>query len=195
MGSLVLTGDTSGSVTVTVPAVAGSNTATIGAATGTHYPFTAGTAVASTSGTSIDFTSLPSWIKRITIVMSGVSTNGTAFGRLRLSTGGTFATSGYVTNAANIQGSGNTGVSTSTAGFDFLANLAAYTCSGAVRFTLLSGNTWVCEGLIGSGTSAPTPFITVAGTVTLSGTLDGVRITSTNGTDTFDAGSINILYE
>ena len=35
MGSLVLTGDTSGSVTVAVPAVAGTNTATFPAATGT----------------------------------------------------------------------------------------------------------------------------------------------------------------
>ena len=34
-----------------------------------------------------------------------------------------------------------------------------------------------------------------AGRVTLSGALDRVRVTTVNGTDTFDAGSINILYE
>jgi hypothetical protein len=35
----------------------------------------------------------------------------------------------------------------------------------------------------------------IGGFVPLSGTLDRVRITTANGTDTFDAGSINILYE
>jgi hypothetical protein len=34
-----------------------------------------------------------------------------------------------------------------------------------------------------------------AGSVTLSATLDRIRITTVNGTDTFDAGSINIAYE
>lgn len=34
-----------------------------------------------------------------------------------------------------------------------------------------------------------------SGDLLLSGTLDRVRITTANGTDTFDAGTINILYE
>jgi hypothetical protein len=34
-----------------------------------------------------------------------------------------------------------------------------------------------------------------SGTKSLSATLDRIRITTVNGTDTFDAGSINILYE
>jgi hypothetical protein len=35
----------------------------------------------------------------------------------------------------------------------------------------------------------------VSGSKTLAGTLDRIRITTVNGTDTFDAGQINILYE
>jgi hypothetical protein len=31
--------------------------------------------------------------------------------------------------------------------------------------------------------------------VSLSGTLDRIRLTTVNGSDTFDAGSINIIYE
>jgi len=34
-----------------------------------------------------------------------------------------------------------------------------------------------------------------AGTKTISGVLDRIRLTTVNGTDTFDAGSVNILYE
>jgi hypothetical protein len=44
-------------------------------------------------------------------------------------------------------------------------------------------------------TTSTTGTITTGGSVTLSGTLDRVRITTVSGTDTFDAGSINILYE
>lgn len=36
---------------------------------------------------------------------------------------------------------------------------------------------------------------TSGGTISLAGALDNVRLTTVNGTDTFDAGSINILYE
>jgi hypothetical protein len=35
----------------------------------------------------------------------------------------------------------------------------------------------------------------LAGDVALSGTLDRIRITTVNGTDTFDAGTINVSWE
>ena len=79
MSSLILTGDTSGQVTLAAAAVAGSNTITVQAATGTMSVNTLSTAVASTSGTSIDFTGLPSWVKRITVMFVGVSTSGIPF--------------------------------------------------------------------------------------------------------------------
>jgi hypothetical protein len=76
MASLVLSGDTSGSITVAAPAVSGSNTQTLAAVTGTLAPIVSGTAVTAT-GTSVDFTGIPSWVKRVTVMFSGVSTNGT----------------------------------------------------------------------------------------------------------------------
>ena len=36
---------------------------------------------------------------------------------------------------------------------------------------------------------------TGGGSVTLSGALDRVVLTTVGGTDTFDAGSVNIIYE
>jgi hypothetical protein len=207
MSSVIISGDTSGAITLAAPSVAGTNTITLPANTGTvittassavvtptmlSQPLTSGTAVASTSGTSIDFTSIPSWVKRITVMFNGVSTSGSSFWLLRLGTGGTPETTGYDSIGNNIQ-SGNT-LTTSTAGFVVYSNVASYVNSGSIVFTNISGNIWVCSGLLGTSTGASVQF-TTSGTKTLAGVLNMVRITTVGGTDTFDAGSINILYE
>ena len=195
MSSVVLTGSTSGSVTVQAAAVAGSNTATIGAATGTHFPFTAGTAVASTSGTSIDFTSIPSWVKRITVMLSGVSTSGTSNIQAQIGTSGGIQATGYV-GASNTFNStpGATAWGTGILLCE-LVSAATDLLQGSFTLALLdsSNGTWAVSGL--TATSGNTANTLVAGYKTLSGTLDRVRITTANGTDTFDAGTINILYE
>jgi hypothetical protein len=151
--------------------------------------FVAGTAVASTSGTSIDFTSIPSWVKRVTVMMNGVSTSGTSILQVQIGDSGGIETSGYVGAVGN-RGSENFYTS------GYLINrgfTASSTASGLAILTLVSGNIWVVSGtLASSATDAPAFF---AGNKTLSDTLDRVRITTVNGTDTFDAGSINILYE
>ena len=189
MSSVVLTGDTSGAGTITVPAVAGTFTATIGSATGTHYPFTAGTAVASTSGTSIDFTGIPSWVKRITVMFSGVSTNGTSVKQVQIGSG-SVTTSGYVAVSTNTSTGSLT--TSATSGFILYTNNASDVLSGIMVITLVSGNTWVSSHTI---KAAPTITVNGGGDIALGGALDRVRITTVNGTDTFDAGSINILYE
>lgn len=192
MGSLVLTGNTSGSGTITVPAVAGTFTATIGSATGTHFPFTSGTAVASTSGTSIDFTSIPSWVKRITVLFSGVSTNGSSSQQIQIGAGSVETTS--YAGACGYSNATSTSVSSFTAGFGIVNSWAAgNNYSGAITLTNISSNTWCASGTVALGNT--TNVFYTAGTKTLSGTLDRVRITTANGTDAFDAGSINILYE
>ena len=153
--------------------------------------FIAGTAQASTSGTSIDFTSIPSWVKRITVNLNGVSLNSSSTLRFRLGTGGTPTTSGYLGTTTNTAGSPT--IQAFTAGFDMYGALTSPTAAyGTIVFTLLGSNAWIANGNI--GTSVPA-FNSIGGSVTLSGTLDMVRITTVNGTDTFDAGSINILYE
>ena len=64
---------------------------------------------------------------------------------------------------------------------------------GAITISLLTGNSWVCTGAVSDATNVAALYL--AGSISLSGTLDRVRITTANGTDAFDAGSINILYE
>jgi len=150
-----------------------------------------GTAVASTSGTSIDFTSLPAFVKKITVMFSGVSTNSTSNFLIQIGSG-SVTTSGYASRAVFFSGATLSG-STSSAGFGGANWAAANTQSGAITLTLLGSNTWVATGyLADSGTNASS----IGGTSpALGGTLDRVRITTAGGTDTFDAGSINILYE
>ena len=112
MASVVLTGDTSGTLTVSAPAIAGSNTQTLVAVTGTLAPIVSGTAVASTSGTSIDFTSIPSWVKRITVMFSGVSVSGTSNMQIQLGDSGGVENTGYLGVAVNYAGSGASNPST-----------------------------------------------------------------------------------
>ena len=193
MGSLVLTGNTSGSVTVAVPDVAGSNTATIGAATGTHYPFTAGTAVASTSGTSIDFTGIPSWVKRITVMFKGVSTSGTNNLIVQLGAG-SLTTSLYVGSHVRFAGAAIATSSWAGSGIEFAMPVATYEYSGSLELTKISGDAWIANGFLGSTNNAY-GLQTGGNSADLGGSLAQLRITTVGGTQTFDAGSINILYE
>jgi hypothetical protein len=146
------------------------------------------TAKASTSGTSIDFTGIPTYAKRITVMLNGVSTSGTS--NLIFQVGaGSFTTSGYT--GASKQTNNANGVN-STTGFSATeAMIAANTYQVYVLITNITDNTWVSSGQAAYGVLTSTGN----GSVALGGTLDRVRITTVNGTDTFDAGSINIMYE
>lgn len=183
---LIQTADTSG---VLVLQSNGTTQQTIDS-TGSYGQLKSGTAQASTSGTSIDFTSIPSWVKRITVMFNGISGSGTSPRLIQIGAGSVTST-GYISSASG----GATAVTTtsSTAGF-LLENAAAAaeTTSAICLITNVSGNIWVYSSTSASSTPA---FRVGAGNVTLSGTLDRVRITTVNGTDTFDAGSVNILYE
>lgn len=184
-------GATSGSITFAAPDVAGTNTQTLVAATGTLAPLIASTAVASTSGTSVEFTNIPSWVKRITVMFNGVSTSGTSNKQVQIGSG-SFTTSGYASSYVTFSTS-TLGAATFSTGFPLYNIVAADNISGMLILTLLTGNTWVASANV--ATTGANPFGASAGSITLSGALDRVRVTTVNGTDTFDAGSINILYE
>jgi hypothetical protein len=151
---------------------------------------TSGTAVTA-SGTSVDFTSIPSWVKRITVMFSGVSTNGSSSYLLQLGAG-SIQNTGYIGAATRTGASNATALVNSTAGIPLATFDASNVVSGICQFNNITGNVWIA-----SLTAAATNNNSYAsgGSVTLSGVLDRLRITTINGTDTFDAGSINILYE
>ena len=155
----------------------------------TGIQMTLATAQNSTSGTSIDFTSIPSYVKRITVMFNGVSTSGSSYIVVRIGSGSVMAT-GYVSTITFAASTVATG--SSTAGFLMSGGAASYTTSGHMTLTLISADTWITSSLVKLNTSE-TAFS--AGNASLSGTLDRVSVTTVNGTDTFDAGSITILYE
>ena len=148
-----------------------------------------GTSQASTSGTSIDFTSIPSWAKRVNVVLSGVSTTGTSPIIVRLGTSSGIDSTGY----SGVCGNRATETFFTTSFIFGTSITAADTFSGQMFVSNVTGNTWSETSILG-GSSANAPQMG-AGTKTLSGVLDRVRITTVNGTDTFDAGTINIQYE
>jgi hypothetical protein len=151
------------------------------------------TSVASTSGTSIDFTSIPSWVKRITVMFAGVSTNGTSVMLIQIGAG-SVTTSGYLGSAANAVDPNIVISAVRGGGFAIDNSVAAAAVrSGSAILSLMGGDNWSCFGIIGRSDNAGAGF--GGGHLPLGGTLDRVRITTVNGTDTFDAGSINILYE
>ena len=161
---------------------------------GAVYPITSGTAVASTSGTSVDFTGIPSTAKRITVMFQGVSTNGSSYVQIQLGDSGGIETSSYLGAASTIVG-GLVGTDNISSGFSIRAADAASVRHGQFVISLinLSTNTWVASGIFGFSNSALTTQ--TGGSKSLSDTLTQVRITTVNGTDTFDAGSINIMWE
>jgi hypothetical protein len=176
-------------------AVTGAATAAslqVGGVTTNLYPLVSGTAVASTSGTSIDFTSIPAYAKRITVMFDGVSTNGTSNVILQLGDSGGIEDTGYVGSHSALTTSGVSTNSNTTHFTVYSQSAASNLFSGLATISLLSGTTWAASGTTGSAVPRGTVF---GGSKTLSGTLDRVRITSGNGTDVFDAGSINIMWE
>lgn len=151
------------------------------------------TSVATTSGTSIDFTGIPSWVKRVTVMLNGVSTSGTSAVIFQIGSG-SFTTSGYLGTGTGYA-SGSTGASTAfTNGFgtEDLGN-ATFLRYGQSTLFNISGNIWIFSSVIATGGTVASRW--GGGSLTLSGVLDRVRLTTFNGTDTFDAGSVNILYE
>ena len=155
---------------------------------------TSGTAIATTSGTSHDFTGIPSWVKRVTVMFNDVSTGGTSDLQVQLGDSGGFETSGYSSvSAATGGGVQITPTAVVTTGMVVKNETGAgASFQGTVVFVNISGTTWTQSHSVADTGSARCIF--GSGSKTLSGTLDRVRITTVSG-DTFDAGSVNILYE
>lgn len=146
------------------------------------------------SGTSIDFTGIPSWVKKITICFTGVSTNGTSHIWIQVGDSGGVETTGYL-GAGVILGGGVVDQANYGGGFGFPAANAANIVHGSVTLCLAdsSNNTWVASGNLALSNTAY--VLSVAGSKATSAALDRVRITTVSGADTFDAGTLSIIYE
>jgi hypothetical protein len=146
----------------------------------------------SASGTSIDFTGIPAWVEKITVMFNGVSTSGTS-GLLVQIGSGSVTTTGYVSTGSAFT-TGAPVYQTSTSGFALYNDNATDVRTGHLNITNITGNQYVTSAVLLGNVGRNITFL-ASGSITLGGTLDRVRITTVNGTDTFDAGTINILYE
>lgn len=157
---------------------------------------TRATAVTLTNQTSVDFTGIPSWVRRITVMLDSVSTNGTSALMVQIGDSGGVETTGYISTSGFIQNSATyAGVANYTTGFNIsTVSQATHSFSGIMDIVNLTGNVWVVKGITSPQTATQSLFFS-AGSKTLSATLDRVRLTTVNGTDQYDAGTVNIIYE
>jgi hypothetical protein len=193
-----LVSSSAGSVEIVAPATASNFTATMPAGTGTvavqgaSTNIVSATVQASTSGTAINFTDIPSWVRRVTVVCSALSTNGSSNPIVQLGTSGGVQATSY-TGSVWLA---NTSNNLNSTGFFISPSVGTATVlESVITLVLLNSATGLWVASIVSSQSNSATSIVGSGSKTLSGTLDRVRITMVNGTDTFDAGSINILYE
>lgn len=143
----------------------------------------------SASSTAVTFTGIPSWAKRVTLILSGVSTNGSSAVLVQLGTSSGFTTTGYATGTIY----GGAASLTSTTGFNTYYPGASFIRHGQLVLTNLTGNTWIGSGIVAE--SSVGTAVQLGGTIALAAAFDRIRVTTVNGTDTFDAGTINIIYE
>lgn len=174
--------------TITLP----DGTGTV-AVNGVSGVLVSGSAITLTNQTAPEFTSVPSWAKRIIVMFSSISTNGTGIAQVQVGSG-SFTTSGY---ASTVIGGANANAITATAntsGFVVLGQAfsAASSYNGVVQLLNINGNTWVAFG--GASISGANSGYTLTGSIALSGVLDRVRL-FIDGTQQFDAGTFNIMWE
>jgi hypothetical protein len=163
---------------------------------GIQGTITSGTVVASTSGTSIDFTNLPSWVKRITVMFNQVSTSGSAYKYIRLGTSGGIVSSNYGSTSSLIYGSNSCEVLGESSAFLIRSDVATERLSGHAVLTLVDASNYIWSfSSIVSNTLTTTRVWHSAGFLSLGGVCTQLRLLASNGSDTFDNGSINILYE
>jgi hypothetical protein len=182
-----------GSNVATKVAVTGDVTISNAGVVSLARPLTLATAQNTTSGTSIDFTGIPSWAKRITVMLDGVSTNGSSEVLIQIGDSGGIETTGYAGGLTFISGANACGALASTSGCIIGGASAGNTRVGCMSISKVSGNKYVFSGMNFNTDQNAAAYSTSI--KTLSDVLDRVRITTVNGTDTFDAGSVNIMYE
>ena len=154
---------------------------------------TSGTAVATTSGTSVTFSSIPSWVKRITLSFAGVSVSGSSVPLVQIGDS-SIKTTGYLGSSSNQSGT-TTNLSSGFLVVDPNIGTAGRLWQGILTIALLDSATNKYVGTSKSGTSNSADGSSMGGYNTLTAVLSQLKLTTVNGTDTFTAGAVNILYE
>jgi hypothetical protein len=156
-------------------------------------PLTRATAIAATSGTSIDFTSIPGWVRRITVLFTSVSSSGVSPLQIQIGDSGGVETTGYTTTSVAVISTNSLNIASYTTGAVLIGAFATNVRSGSMVITNIDGNQWQFSSIMALDDVGYLGWTSAI--KTLSATLDRVRLTTINGTDTFDGGTVNIIYE
>jgi hypothetical protein len=138
-------------------------------------------------------TGIPTWAKRVTVVLNGMSTNGSSGFALTLGASAGLEATGYTAMSTSVSGGGAVTPTSSTSAFVSDNGGATGTSFGKVEFFLNSANAWVCSGHLHRITTSS--FSLLGGSKTLAGALDRIQFSAVNGTDVFDAGSYEVIWE
>ena len=139
---------------------------------------------------SINFTSIPSWVKRITVMINGISFAAAGVGTIQIGSG-SLTTTGYTSNTASLAAGGNT-LASQTNGFGIINHAAAGTTSNCIYVLYnITGNTWSFNGTLFR--TVDNISVVSNGFIALGGVLDRLSVVAT--TSTFDAGTVNIMWE
>lgn len=155
-------------------------------------PLVSGT-VQSATGSSVDFTGIPSWVRRITLTTVGLSFAAAGSAQVRIGSGSLVST-GYVSLLTTITNAVSPSTTSFTTGLSaFTTGSGAAVVSGSCVLVLNdpTNNTWVATATTNRSTESLMQIYT--GSISLSGVLDRISLVAT--TSTFDAGTVNILYE
>lgn len=145
--------------------------------------------VLTASGVNVDFLSaIPSWAKRVTVMVNGLTSGSAMSPVIRIGSGGAVVATGYASSAGAI--ATGTGAAQDTTGF-LQIQTAATGLSFVSTLVNQTGNLWMATGIGSYGTNST---VMTFGSITLSGVLDSLRITTLTGV-TFTGGTINIMWE
>lgn len=192
----VLIGNGTSAITAVSPTTAGNVLFTTDGSTWTAtQKITQGTSVSPTTSTIIDFTSIPSWVKRISMMFNAVAINGSSRPVVRLGTSGGIVSTGYSGTQYGVAATGGAFFNISN-GFDLIDNGSAVSgmiFHGIITIDNISSNIWSASFVGGLSNGAVMEFM--GASVNIGATLTSVRLTTQNGTVQFTGGTVNILYE
>lgn len=148
------------------------------------------TTQATTGATAIDFSGIPAGVRRVTVMVAGISTNGVSDPIIQIGAGSVTTTgyNGYYFLTTTYRGTISSGIYLNS------PTAATSVISGITTICLMGSNLWSFASVMTDSGNA-LGSTQCSGYITLGGTLDRVRLTTMGGTNTFDAGSVNVLYE
>jgi hypothetical protein len=144
------------------------------------------------SGNIVEFTGVPSWVRKIIVAIANASTTSQGSYDLQLGHSGGYETTGYTGISTAITGTNQSSNATLSSSFSAGGQTnGSQTRRGSFELVNVSGNIWQCGGIF--STTPDNHLRIFSGHKTLSGTLDRVRVIL-GSSDTFDAGNISIMY-